>query len=63
MQNEVFEQLRKVKIIGETALLCKKIKKNAYDVIDTGCTMRKTSGVLKNKTYISGVFYPDSGKF
>jgi hypothetical protein len=34
MKNEIFQQLRKVKIIGKTALLCKKMK-NATGVIDT----------------------------
>jgi hypothetical protein len=36
MQNEVFEQLQKVKIIGEAVSLCKRIK-NACGISDTGC--------------------------
>jgi hypothetical protein len=42
MENVLFEPLRKVKIIGETALLCKTMK-NACGVIDTGCMMHAVS--------------------
>jgi hypothetical protein len=49
MQNEIFEQLRKVKINGETALLCKKLKMNAlatdarrmHAKYDTACAIDK----------------------
>jgi hypothetical protein len=42
MHNKIFEQLRKVKIICKTAMVCQKIK-NACGVIYTACTMHAVS--------------------
>jgi hypothetical protein len=50
MQNETFQQLQKVKILDDTALLCKKCMRchwhrihGACRVIGTGCTMNAVS--------------------
>jgi hypothetical protein len=40
-----FEQLRKVKIICKTAMVCKKIN-NACGIIDTACTVHAVSLTL-----------------
>jgi hypothetical protein len=46
MQNEIFEQLRKVKIIGGTALLCKKGKMHAVSMTPHARCMRCMSLTL-----------------
>jgi hypothetical protein len=33
MQNEIFEQLRKLKVTGETAMLCKKGRSNLASIV------------------------------
>jgi hypothetical protein len=60
MQNKIFEQLRKVKIIGETALLCIKLKKiHAVSLIPHA---KYAQSIKKHTVYVRELSYPTTTK-